>query len=178
MRTADLLAIDPHGHLGVNDEGHLEATTDVEDFYNEIDRNCFGVEDAEDTVSFSDMSAALSLIVGWACTCKDIRQVAGKILALGVMLDPVNMPYGRTDLTAIAREVGCTKQAVSKWLLHLRDQSGVALTIGKKASVRETCKQAQEAAMRAGCHASHRRAANRAIKQAKQAVGDLIGSAQ
>jgi len=63
--------------------------------WDEIDRNVFEVQDEEDTVSFSDMCAALSLIVQFACASPDISHVGGRIAALGVLLDPSNMPHNR-----------------------------------------------------------------------------------
>jgi hypothetical protein len=166
VRTADLLAIDPHGHLGVNDEGHLEATTDVEDFYDEIDRSCFGVEDEEESVPFSDMTAALALIVDWSCDSKHPNIIASRILALQVLLSPTNAKHGRTDLAAIARDCGITRAAVSKCLIEFRDEVGTSLTVGHRNSSRERCRQAQEYALKRGIHVSNTRKKRAAEKAA------------
>jgi hypothetical protein len=48
-----------HTDLGVDEDGRLEPTTNVDDFYDEIERDVFGVEKEDSVVSFSDMTAAL-----------------------------------------------------------------------------------------------------------------------
>jgi hypothetical protein len=84
--------------------------------------NCFDVEDEEQTVSFSDMAAALSLIVQFACSSPDICHVGGRIAAIGVLLDPSNQPHDRRTLADVAREVGVSRAAVSRWIMDFRDQ--------------------------------------------------------
>jgi hypothetical protein len=51
--------------------------------YDAIDRNVFGNEPDEDTVSFSDMCAALSLIVGWATASPDLSHVGDPVYLTG-----------------------------------------------------------------------------------------------
>ena len=50
-----------------------------------------------------------------------------------------------------------SKQAVSKWATDLRDQTGIALTVGKKSSMRQRYREAQIAAINRGTHASFKR---------------------
>jgi hypothetical protein len=146
-----------HTNISVNSDGDFEPTVDPEEMYDEIDRNVFGAEDAEDTVSFSDMCAALSLIVQFACASPDISHVGGRIAALGVLLDPSNMPHNRRTLADVSRECGVTRAAVSKWILNFRDQAGVSLTVGKRSSIRAKLRQSQFKAIENGSHSSFRR---------------------
>jgi hypothetical protein len=94
------------------------------------------------------------------------------------------MPLGRVNLAAIAREAGCTKQALSKWLCEFRDEVGVTMTVGKNQSAREKYAIAQRKALLNGTHASFRRKQNNAIRDANAACkallhdGDIVSSAQ
>ena len=146
MRLEDAEQIDPlHENLGCDDEGHLIQTTDFD--FDAVDRGAFGVEPEEESVvSFADMSAALSLIVGWICASPDLRHCGSRAAALACLLDPIHAPHGRSDLTAIAKEAGVTKAATSKWLVDFRDQVGTSLTIGKRSSQRDVYRRAQNAA--------------------------------
>jgi hypothetical protein len=136
--------------IGVNSDGHLEriGNPDWESIY----YNCDGESTEEDTVSFSDMGAALAIILQWICSSKDLRLAGARAASLLCFLDPVNAPHGRDSLTKIASEADCTKAALSAALLDLRDQTGCALSMGKLASTRERYAQAQKAAVQAGCH--------------------------
>ena len=112
MRTADLNQIDAqHGPLGVNHDGMLEPITDINTFYDEIDRNIFGIEEQDDVVEFGDMSRAFGQVIQWACRGKTLTSVGARIAALGALLYANAMPFGRTNLSAIARESGCTNAA-------------------------------------------------------------------
>src|SRR5262249_32144656 len=102
-----------HTNISINSDGEFEPTVGPDEMYDEIDRNVFGVEVNEDTVSFSDLCAALSLIIQFACASPNISHVGGRIAALGVLLDPSNMPHNRRTLTDVARECGVTRAAVS-----------------------------------------------------------------
>jgi hypothetical protein len=135
--------------------------------YDEIDRNAFGVEDNEDTVSFSDMVAGLSLIVQFACASPDIAHVGGRIAAIGVLLDPSNMPHGRRTLADIAKEVGVTRAAVSRWMVDFRDNVETSLTVGKRSSVRAKDRAAQISAIERGTHSAFVRRDKKAAVQEK-----------
>lgn len=122
MRTDQLLANESdglHDNLAT-DNGEIVQSVGFD--YDEIDRNCFDVEDEEQTVSFSDMAAALSSIVQFACSSPDISHVGGRIAAIGVLLDPSNQPHDRRTLADVAREVGVSRAAVSRWIMDFRDQ--------------------------------------------------------
>jgi hypothetical protein len=93
-----------HTNIG-SDNGELVATTDFD--YSEIDRGCFDHEEQPDSVSFSDMSAALSLILGWVCASPNLTHCGGRAAALLWMLDVTNAPHGRDNLTKIAKELSC-----------------------------------------------------------------------
>ena len=95
MRLDQLLANDSdglHDNIAV-ENGDIIPSVGFD--WDEIDRNVFEVQDEEDVVSFSDMCAALSLIIQFACASPDISHVGGRIAALGVLLNPSNMPHNR-----------------------------------------------------------------------------------
>jgi leucine-zipper of insertion element IS481 len=145
-----------HNNLGIDNEGHIEPSVGFD--YDEIDRNVFDVEDEEETVSFSDMAAALALIVGFACASPDLKLVGARIAAIGVLLDPINMPHNRRTLADIAREAGLSRACVSKWMIDFRDQIGTSLTVGKRSSARAADRAGQVAAIERGTHVSFVRA--------------------
>jgi hypothetical protein len=170
--------------MGINHEGQLEPVTDVNDFYAEIDRNIFGVEEQDDVVEFGDMSRALGMIIQWACEGNELKLVGARIAALGCLLYGNEMPHGRTTLAAIAAEANCTKQALSKILIEFKDSIGLTLSIGKNQSARAKYSIAQHKAVLNGTHASLRRKQNGAIRDANAAckamlhAGDVVSSAQ
>jgi hypothetical protein len=148
-------------HPDIAHDGN-ERTPTVGFDYGEVDRNLFGNEEPRRPSSVLEMSAALCLILEWICASPDLKHCAGRAAALMCMIDPVNSPHNRRDLTAIARECGVTKQAVSKWLADLGDQTGVSLTVGKRSSMREKYRAAQIAALEKGTHSSFVRKAKAA----------------
>jgi hypothetical protein len=103
--------------------------------------------------------------------------------SLLAFLDPTNTQYGRVNLSAIARESGFTKGALSRALLDLRDQTGISLNNGKLQSSRATYAQAQRASYANGDHSGqHRKDRNparrpsREGKAAETALSDWLGS--
>jgi hypothetical protein len=131
----------------------------VENFdYDSVDRS-LGFEPEEERVSWSDASAAISLILSWACgrgdSCRakppSITSAGARIHALLYLLDPVNARYDSLD--AIAIESGMTRQGVSKALMDLRRELGGILPM-KVSGSSDVYRKAQEAALAAGCHSS------------------------
>jgi hypothetical protein len=120
--------------------------------FDQIDRNLGYELEPEKAVEMSDVAAALAIILQWICSSPDISKVGARAASLLCYLDPTNAPHGRVSLARIAEEAGCTKSYLSKELLDLRDQTGVALTMGKLSGTRERYSQAQKAAFNAGCH--------------------------
>jgi hypothetical protein len=157
-----------------NSDGQLEQVTDVNDFYDEVERNIFGVTDEEDLVEFSEMSRALGLIIRWANISRDLRHVGARVAALGCLLYATDMPHGRTKLSAIAQEAGITKQAVSKWLVEFREEIGLDMSVGKSSSARQKYAAAQRRAVARGTHSSVRRKQNNAIRDANAACKALL----
>jgi len=140
-----------------------DSPTQTTDFdFSEIDRNVFGIE-PEDTgtksVSFSDMSAALSIILGWIrCRAKtpEPRGVASRALGLLYLLDPVTSRYDSLD--QIAKACGMTRAAISASLVQFRDEVGLCFEMGGKRELsRERYSRGQKAAVDLGTHSSFRR---------------------
>jgi biotin operon repressor len=143
-----------HAHtsaLEFNSDDTCQAVGTVGFDFDEIDRR-LGFEQADEPVEFADMTAAFSLILGWMCGTKTgpIRNSGWRAQALLWLLDPEQSQFG--SLTEIAEAAGVTKQAVSKALVELRDECGFLISAGKRQSARESYRQAQNAAIAAGCH--------------------------
>ena len=155
---------DPGDHLhelATDEDGKLELSCQFD--YDEVDRNLFGVE-PEDSVTFGDMSAALSLVLGWICgdarRTTEVKIVASRALALHWLLSPENSQYD--SMSDIARVCQVTKAAVSKALLSLKDQTGCAINAGKGHFTRATFANAQLDAVAGGTHSSVARRDKRA----------------
>jgi hypothetical protein len=139
-----------------NDSEKLERVGqfDFESVYYNVDGE--GLKD--DPVSFSDMSAAFSLILSWACGRTGKHEQAPSIIGAGwrvhallYLLDNGNARYG--SLQEIADAAGVTRAAVSKALADLRGELGGILPF-KRGYSSEVYSRAQHAAVAAGCHAS------------------------
>jgi hypothetical protein len=117
-------------------------------------------EPAEDLVTFSDMSAALALIIQWVCgdskkRTTDVRIVAARALCLMQWLCPEQSQY--ENMADVAKACGCTRAALSKSLLSLKDQTGCLLSSGKGFFTRATFSKAQHRAVDGGTHSSYSR---------------------
>src|SRR4051794_40426992 len=103
--------------------------------YDAVDQ-ALGLEPVpEMPVAFADMCAAFSLVLEWITEPKDAALIGGRALTLLYFLDSDISRF--ESLEAIAQHTGCTKQALSKALIGLRDGSGVGLTMGKPRYARE-----------------------------------------
>jgi hypothetical protein len=158
--------------VGVTSDGHLEriCQPDWESIYD----SCDGEPIEDSTVTMSDAGAAVALILGWACKSNSLTNVGARVASLLAFLDPVNSPHGRNNLVVIAREAGCTKALLSRELLELRDQCGIHLTLGKRSFSRESCKTAQNYAVKAGVHSGQVRRDSKKRKLAEQVSLDAV----
>lgn len=157
------------GHLhsiAVEDE-HLVRTTEFD--WDEVSRIVDGEEPEERTITMADASAAVSILLGWICgTQKDeplsIASVGARAESLLLLLDSNQSRY--KSLADIARAAGLSRASLSKSLLSLKDQSGLALTIGKLHGTRETYREVQRKCMTEGKHASFSRRDSRSNMRA------------
>jgi hypothetical protein len=137
----------------------IHPTTNFD--YDSIDRE-LGFEPEEDRITWSDASAAISLILSWACGRNDSRRAkppsivsaGARVNALLYLLDPVSARYD--TLTAIADAAGMTRASISKELMSLRRELGGILPM-KVSGSSDMYRKAQEAALAAGCHSSSTR---------------------
>jgi biotin operon repressor len=143
--------------IGRGADGSFERTADF--CYDEIDRNLGWAEDMPDTVTFSDMSAAFSMILGYLCQdnhCPNrpanLAHVGARAESLLFLLDSNQSRY--KSLADIGRAAGLTRAAISKALIELKDQVGLMLSAGKGHFTRATYRQAQIEALEAGRHSS------------------------
>jgi hypothetical protein len=174
MRFSEALQVDPlHGRLAFDADGHVEQTSEFA--YDEVDRNVFGIEDEEDSVSYADMAAALALVLNWCCSSPNLTHVGARAAALLCLLDPTNSPHGRDSLANIAREANLTRAAISKWIVQFREEADISLTVGKLNSTRKTFRDAQLVAYANGRGAGDVRKAKRL---AALAHTDVVSSAR
>ena len=154
-----MLKEDRGGHVHQTGfENHKQVPTYDFD-YDEIDERLNLAERQEESVSFADASSALILILSFICQGRhdtdkpaDPSTVAAKAEAIFWMLSPTESRY--ESLTSIAAACGYTKAMISKVLLGFRDQCGFLASGGKLNSSRDTFRQAQLAAVKAGVHSS------------------------
>ena len=126
---------------------------DWESIYHNVD----GEAIEEDQLSYSDASAAISILVGWMCHSSrqepaDPRTVAAKCEAVLFWLDPNQSKY--RSLSEIGCATGLTRAAISKQLLGLKDQLGSAVSVGKLGSTRSVYRKAQLDCLERGNHSS------------------------
>ncbi len=148
-----------HSYQDLGDHLHTLAIEDEklvrsQDFdWEELCRNVDGEEPEERTVSMSDASAAISIILGWICEnrshhASNMASVGARAESLLLLLDSNQSRY--ESLAQIAEAAGLTRAALSKSLLSLKDQSGLALTIGKLGGTRAKYRAAQVEAIEKG----------------------------
>jgi len=135
-------------------DGRLERTTHFD--FEEIDR-LLGNHGTEDSVSWSDMVAAFCLVLEWltGSTGTTFVMSGARCHSLMYFLDPTNCRFD--SLEDIATEAGCSRAALSKSLLQVRDQLGMHWKMGKRSFVRENCRRGQLASVDLGTHASCQR---------------------
>jgi hypothetical protein len=138
-----------------SDSESFEGVTQPD--FESIYRACDGEEPAETMVSFSDMSAALAIILGWLC--KSQRDEPAKINIVGAKaemllwwMDPTQSRYD--SMSDISRAAGVTRALLSKYIVALRNELQLYMSAGKSQGSREVYSRAQHAAVAAGCHAS------------------------
>jgi biotin operon repressor len=138
--------------------GQWEPTTGPD--WEAIDFNCDNLLPEQETLSFSDGSAALALLVGWICQSAgpgpaNVITIASKAEAVLFWLDPIQSRY--SSLADIARALGITRAAISKQLLDLKDQIGSCVSAGKMSGTRATYRAKQLELVASGKHASDTR---------------------
>jgi hypothetical protein len=139
-----------HTNIGVDEDRHLEATTDFP--YDEVDAALGNepVAEFEDSITWAEASSCLIRLLQWI-TSPDKLEKAGARAHLAVyLLDPSQCKYG--SLRELAEASGCTKQALSKALMDWRPELKVGLNLGKRAYTSENYRQAQYRSIQAGTH--------------------------
>jgi biotin operon repressor len=144
--------------LAYGADHRLEQITDFD--FDEIDRNLSGEETEDEQVAWGDMAAAFALVLQHICGDRigvtDVRIVAGRALSLLLWLAPDQCDYD--SMADIAKACGCTRAALSKSLIRLRDDTGCFLSAGKGFHTRAQYSEAQRRAVEAGTHSSQSRA--------------------
>lgn len=68
----------------------------------------------------------------------DCQQTRIRVAALRYLTQVENRPY-----SAVAREIGCTKAAISKWVVILSDRLGIQVRVQKDAAARANMRAAR-----------------------------------
>jgi hypothetical protein len=134
------------------DTHHFEGVTDFD--YDAVDRSITG--DPEDVDikehSLADLGSAVNVLLSWAVKGRSLPMIAGRILSLHWYLREAESEYD--SISEIATACNCTRAALSKALLELRDSIGLKISAGKLHSARRTYSKAQDASFKAGKHAA------------------------
>jgi hypothetical protein len=109
---------------------------------------------AEPLIPLSSAASALSRIFEWVGHSQDWRFAGAKIIALHVLLDPINGPY--RNLSQVARAAGISRATLSKAILNLRDLNGIRFAGGKSQLARQTYRETQLMLVANGRHASQK----------------------
>jgi hypothetical protein len=144
-------------------DGRIEPTIGFP--YDEIDANLgFSDADAEpedqskpSSISFQDAAAAWILIAEWITGKNGYTTFAlagARAHSLVYWLSPETCQFA--SMSEIADEAGCSRAALSKNLLELRDQLRIGFFF-KKPEAREAYRECQIKARERGVHSSQRR---------------------
>src|SRR6516164_5321625 len=152
MRIAELHELSDHIHdLGVEDESLVPSVG----FDYQAVGDALGNTEPAESIDFADAASAIKSILLWICSPPDLKRVGARAAALLAWLDPTETAtHDRESLTKIARQAGVTKQAISKYLIELRDSLGITVGIGKRHTARQAYRNAQYRALGKGRHAS------------------------
>jgi hypothetical protein len=145
-----------HIHSIASEDLQLVRTESFD--FHSVYRNVDGEEEPEDTmVSMADLSGVFSLIMEAILKADNLTMAGAHAAALGVFLDPVHNDRFGSNLAEIAREAGCTRAALSKFLMDFRRAVGIHLTAGKRSGASESYRQAQRDCIAAKTHSSFTR---------------------
>jgi len=155
--------IGDHVHdLAYTQDGKLEPISMFD--FNEIDRNLGLLEpdQPEEMISFSDAAACWALLIEWITgshqESNTFNMAGARAHSLMYWLGSSQCHFG--SLEAIAVKAGCSKAALSKSLLKLRDQLSIGFQF-KKMGSRQANRESQIRALEQGKHSSQ-------IKRQKQ----------
>jgi biotin operon repressor len=162
-----------HVHLvGRNSDGCLEAISTFD--YAAVDENLGLFEaDPEQQISFADAAACWSLLLEWIVAGRrsSLAMAGARAHALMHFLNSDNCRF--KSLQAIADEAGCTRAALSKFLLELRDQLQIGFDF-KRLGARDNYREGQIRALEEGRHSSQRKAqARQALSEATLPTGNI-----
>jgi hypothetical protein len=144
-------------------DGHIEPIAQFP--YDEIDIN-LGLADPDSEpsdqpeqpakITFQDAAAAWILLVEWIVgdNRSSFTMAAARAHTIIYWLSPDTCRFD--SLQAISEEANCTRAALSKSLLELRDQLKIGFQF-KRPGSREAYSECQTVALREGKHSSQRR---------------------
>jgi hypothetical protein len=142
-----------------------DRTTGTCEFaWDEVYANVDKEEPGDRMVSFSDMTAALSLILGWIVSAQNnVNSIASRALSLHYLLSPTESSH--KSLESIATLCNMTRAGVSGALVKFRDEVGIPFALGGKSEhSRETYSRAQKASFASGNHSSVRRQDRKTVR--------------
>jgi hypothetical protein len=161
--------------LGLGQNGHLERICQP-DWESIFHNDGEGIE--ENTVTWADMSAAVSLLLGFCCGRSDkgddklaIVRSGMRVNAVLYWLDSNASRYN--SLEEIADAAGVTKAAVSKSLMDLRKELGGILPM-KLSGSSDNYRKAQQFAVAAQEHSSFSRKDSKKRKASERISLDAV----
>lgn len=126
--------------------------------YDAVDRALGHEEQVVEPVDFALAASAIKSIILWCCAPPSLALVGARCAALLCWLDPIEAAtHERDNLAKIAAQAGITKQAISKYMVELRDSLGITVGPGKRHTARQAYREAQVRAFAQGTHASFKR---------------------
>jgi hypothetical protein len=140
---------DDHVHPIASENGEFVPRVDFD--YSALDPQA-----PEPLIPLSQATSGVTRILDWATELRDLKTNGARIAALSLLLGS-NSQY--RSLAQIARDAGVSRAIISRWLMQLRDSVGLKMTL-RGTEVREHCRQAQNALVAAGQHASVRTRGN------------------
>jgi hypothetical protein len=142
------------------DSGHFENVMDFP--FDAVDRNLSGeVEDIDRAdYSLANLGSAVNVLLSWFVKGRSLENIAGRALVLHWYLRPAESDY--SSISEIATACNCTRAALSKALLELRDSLDFKPSAGKLHGARQTYSEAQKEAFASGSHVSFTRKDRRA----------------
>lgn len=162
---------DRHSNIGLHTDDPLsdhihesgyegtERVPTVDFDYDAVDAalNSKEQDDEAHKLTWSNLTSTFSKMLAWVISARNLTEAGAKAACIQFLLHPEESKYD--SYSAIAREVGMTRAAVSKWMLTLHDSIGLRMPVSNKRSgCREKYSQAQLRAVKRGTHTGIKRA--------------------
>jgi len=126
----------------------------------------------EATAPVSQMAAGLCEILSCLAKGRNLKTSGARVLALLAMLDPIKQSM--RNLSEVARLAGCSRAALSKFLVNFRDTYGFGLIAGKLQGSRAAYREGQLRSLRNSTHSSFCRKDAKTIQPHKMVMNTSV----